>query len=694
LTRIWGTSIPASEWLFYVDGEVTPRIRRSKAEIFGGALPFLPPLSDIVSGGRYSYVPIPFADSLRIAVAVPPHNPSMRPYYHVNYASYPPGTHVESLPVDMSTEEVMLIEDVNAVWERKDGALSAAAATCGELSMVSLAAGEVHEWFDLEGPGLLSAIVVKIAPSVDVSVTARARLLRELVLRIYWDDSPRPSVDVPLGDFFCNGLFWRAFSALPLGNIDGRFISRFPMPFASRARAELRNDGRTPVTVGTAYAAGPLPDGLDRRFHACWTSSVSRGVPHSVLGTRGEGHFVGCYLTAIGMDGTWTILEGDESIRVDGELVPSWHGTGLEDYFNGAWYYTGLFDLPLHGLVEKAPIRTDQFRFHLLDSIPFDKRIDIRFEFGDRNRARGYMSSTAYWYQRGISQDVRTLPDVAYRFPPPDPLAPRSIMGCLFELERIGHLTEARDRCLIFGETHGSSSDSAVIRLRAAAYREATDGIEAVREQYVAFAQKTDAHAAAREARDLLWFHEDSAHALLGVHSNGKYSLYLDGKAVASGDAPKELAISRQVLSSGDHEFSVEFKPTRPDSWFSLHLRTHVTNVVSDSSWVWGTEEPKEWPGFPGLVPASWDTVGLLTGADMLPRMGYWQFSPNAFVGMQSAKQLIRPWKRGGVRPGASIFLRRRFKVPSSQENLSSEPQSMTRGDAGTRCRDLRGGAI
>ena len=164
LTRIWGTSIPASEWLFYVDGEVTPRIRRSKAEIFGGALPFLPPLSDIVSGGRYSYVPIPFADSLRIAVAVPPHNPSMRPYYHVNYASYPPGTHVESLPVDMSTEEVMLIEDVNAVWERKDGALSAAAATCGELSMVSLAAGEVHEWFDLEGPGLLSAIVVKIAP--------------------------------------------------------------------------------------------------------------------------------------------------------------------------------------------------------------------------------------------------------------------------------------------------------------------------------------------------------------------------------------------------------------------------------------------------------------------------------------------------------------------------------------------------
>ncbi|MCV6604923.1 MAG: DUF2961 domain-containing protein, partial [Porticoccaceae bacterium] len=29
---------------------------------------------------------------------------------------------------------------------------------------------------------------------------------RDLILRMYWDDQEHPSVEVPIGDFFCNGL--------------------------------------------------------------------------------------------------------------------------------------------------------------------------------------------------------------------------------------------------------------------------------------------------------------------------------------------------------------------------------------------------------------------------------------------------------------------------------------------------------
>ena len=43
-------------------------------------------LCDMVSGGHYCYMPLPFAKSLRIAVTIPNYKPDMRPYYQVHYA--------------------------------------------------------------------------------------------------------------------------------------------------------------------------------------------------------------------------------------------------------------------------------------------------------------------------------------------------------------------------------------------------------------------------------------------------------------------------------------------------------------------------------------------------------------------------------------------------------------------------------
>ena len=85
VTRIWMTSVPAEKWLFFFDGETTARLSLTTAELFGGSDPFLPPLSDRVSGGYYSYIPLPYAKSLRIAVLPTDFKPNRRPYYHVNY---------------------------------------------------------------------------------------------------------------------------------------------------------------------------------------------------------------------------------------------------------------------------------------------------------------------------------------------------------------------------------------------------------------------------------------------------------------------------------------------------------------------------------------------------------------------------------------------------------------------------------
>src|SRR6185295_5884475 len=44
------------------------------------------------------------------------------------------------------------------------------------------------------------------------------------------------------------------------------------------------------------------------------------------------------------------VLEGDERVLLDGARPPGIYGTGVEDLFNGGFYFDrGPFALPLHG---------------------------------------------------------------------------------------------------------------------------------------------------------------------------------------------------------------------------------------------------------------------------------------------------------------------------------------------------------
>jgi hypothetical protein len=62
--------------------------------------------------------------------------------------------------------------------------------------------------------------------------------------------------------------------------------------------------------------------------------------------------------------------EGDDMFFVDGESIPSIHGTGSEDYFLGAWdigshsFAYGLYGAPVKG-EEKVGGRYSVYRFHL-----------------------------------------------------------------------------------------------------------------------------------------------------------------------------------------------------------------------------------------------------------------------------------------------------------------------------------------
>ena len=662
IKRIWQTNLPDREWLLFFDGETEPRLRAGQHGIYGVDAPFLPPVCDRLSGGDFSYLPLPYARSLKVKVRVPAdaRGSNPMPFYHVNYETYPKGTQVESFPRELSPVDRKGLEDARTGWRLCDKIMQGMEVG-GETVDLSLPPGQSVAWLSREGAGVLKAFQIALQPGRTLSPLYRARLLRLVFLRISWDGHGEPSVDVPLGDFFCNGLNKRTFSSLPLASRPGSFLCRFPMPFQKGVRAELRNDSGIPLTAKIGFEMGPaVSDGETvNYFHAKWNQSMSSGSPFRVLRTEGAGHYVGCYLVSLGMDGSWNNLEGDEVMFIDGETTPSWHGTGLEDYFNGAWYYRGLFDRPTHGLLEKAGMRTAQYRFHPSDPVKFDKSFSMTFEFGDGNRARGYMSSVAYWYQPEPHAAGTGAPPPQRRYPPIDQVARASLMAEMFELDGIGHLEEARERCLAHAEVFAKLPEGPMMRVRAAAYTEALDGFETARPLYEEVRSNAPDSDAGREAGNLVWFHASDTNGLVAANINGKYWLYVDGKLVLEDNSFMNVNGARVALGPGRHVIAAKVQWTYQDNWFMAHVRGHTTNLWADTTW---RTSQAAGPGWEGLDynDSGWAQA---TTRWWLPKIAHWQFRPHPYLMMQN-RETIGPEGEGSNFPGRTSYFRKVFIVP------------------------------
>ena len=60
--------------------------------------------------------------------------------------------------------------------------------------------GETVTLAEIKGPGMINHIWITVDNKTS---EAECFVLRDLVFRIYWDDETEPSVESPLGDFFC-----------------------------------------------------------------------------------------------------------------------------------------------------------------------------------------------------------------------------------------------------------------------------------------------------------------------------------------------------------------------------------------------------------------------------------------------------------------------------------------------------------
>ncbi len=269
--------------------------------------------------------------------------------------------------------------------------------------------------------------------------------LRRIVLRAYWDGEADPSIEAPIGDFFGLGFgepnYW---ASAPLAVADRALNCFFPMPFSRGARIEIENQGEQPIGAFyyhvdyEAYAAGSdlarATEGQGR-FHAWWNRELTKatdGAPnldgkhnYLIMAATGHGHYVGVVLHVQALATGWW-GEGDDMITVDGAPLPTMTGTGLEDYFLGAWNFNTLnreYNFPYFGYSRKGNPHPDytgrhsMYRFHLEDPVTFDRSLRVSIEHGTNNNRGDDYSSVAYWYQAEPHQKFPPLPPAADRLP-------------------------------------------------------------------------------------------------------------------------------------------------------------------------------------------------------------------------------------------------------------------------------------
>jgi len=284
---------------------------------------------------------------------------------------------------------------------------------------------------EIEGPGAIQHIWLTVAPE----------WWRRLVIRFYWDHETTPSIEVPLGDFFCSGWGVRCnISSLAVAvNPAGGFNCYWQMPFRQHARITLESlskDTCAGFYYQITYALTDVPDDM-AYLHAQWRRSnpLPYQAVHTLLdGVEGQGHYVGTYI-AWGVNNNNWWGEGEIKFFMDGDReFPTICGTGTEDYFGGAWNFEhppgeyGVFCTPYSGMPQvirpdglyQSQQRFGMYRWHIVDPIRFQKDLRVTIQaLGWQSEGRFLplqddIASTAFWYQAEPHAPFPELPDRNY----------------------------------------------------------------------------------------------------------------------------------------------------------------------------------------------------------------------------------------------------------------------------------------
>ena len=279
------------------------------------------------------------------------------------------------------------------------------------------------------------------------------------ILRIYWDDQVNPSVEVPLGDFFCCGFgtrgrenhigenFRQLSSLMVCVNPGTAFNCYWSMPFRTRCRMTVTNieqpvvgkpdERNMTLFYQINYEEGAVANDA-AYFHTTFRrNNPVQGALHTLLdGVHGRGHYVGTAMAwGVNNNGWWG--EGEIKFFMDGDAAsPTICGTGTEDYFCGSYNfdvgkehggyrefctpYAGMHQVLRSDGLYRSQQRFGLYRWHITEPIRFEKDLKVTIQdLGWRCDGRylpqqSDIASVSYWYQTLPTAPFPALPDRNY----------------------------------------------------------------------------------------------------------------------------------------------------------------------------------------------------------------------------------------------------------------------------------------
>ncbi|MEO6977368.1 MAG: glycoside hydrolase family 172 protein [Mucilaginibacter sp.] len=256
---------------------------------------------------------------------------------------------------------------------------------------------------------------------------------RYSIIRFYWDDETTPSVEAPVGDFFCMG--WGKYAPVTslavVVNPGSGLNCYWPMPFRKKCRITMENiaDEDMVLYYQVDYTLTDVPKDAGY-FHAQFRRVNPLPFKQDftiVEGITGKGQYVGTYLAyGSNKNGWWG--EGEIKFFMDGDTkFPTIAGTGTEDYFNGAYDFDSQhkqangaerseyteFSGPYTGLPQvlrgdghyEIAQRFGLYRWHIADPVRFEKDLKVTLQDLGWHHDGRYMplqddlATVAFWYQ-------------------------------------------------------------------------------------------------------------------------------------------------------------------------------------------------------------------------------------------------------------------------------------------------------
>lgn len=410
IERIW-TPTPTDDTLdFYFDGNNKPELSISFRDLFTGKIyPFIKPLvAHHLVGGYYSYVPIPYSKSCKIIF-----RGEKILFHQIQYREFKPSALVKTFSKNLSENEKAELEKTKRLWSTNEHVIDELTkkAYKTQQSTFTIKPGDIISFADLKIGGRLLGF--EILPSV-----AFEGMLKDLVLKINWDNEPAPAVYAPLADFFGYAFGRMGTTSLLLGATPSKAYCFIPMPFDSSAKLELvynqYNKDALPIefTARVFYTNEKRNALKEGRFYAYWNNDFPlNGQSHIFLKGNGSGHYIGTLLQSQATEFAHftEFFEGDDKTIIDGEMTT--HGTGSEDYFNGGWYaqpggWVEKLGGPVSGCMDYSlpASRTAGYRFFIGDKMPFNKSIEHTIEHGPtNNRDVNYISVAMYYANKPVA---------------------------------------------------------------------------------------------------------------------------------------------------------------------------------------------------------------------------------------------------------------------------------------------------